>query len=648
MMRPADISKLGRFGLLGALGCLAGWLIGEPFLALALPDAAHGGAPSLVSKPVAPPPSPEFESRLKERDAKTGDIQVSLIWDNRHDLDLHCLPPAPEEEIWFQRRGPSRSGGTLDVDTNAGCQTNVTDRAVENIFWPVGKAPQGEYIVYVNFYTTCPKDVRTAPGGGEVECDYRLSVLAEGRREELKGRIRYDLNDHTRRKVEVYRFRLGPKLRVHAPEKVAVAADGTGKIPFEVERLSMSGPVTVKAEGLPAGLAARAVELPAGATRGELEVTGAKEGDGGAFKLVATTQNLRGETTGALEFTAMSGWSWRLILVLGVWTALLAAGLTVALLAGQNHYLKRPLYSDSLPVAAGGAAAAGFASGAVGQTLLFLFAYAGLAGLGFVAGWALLGLLLGYGVSHFIPNLDRTRATVAGLVGGVVAAVAFLVVSLAADWLGRVVGAAMLGFCVGLMVALVEVAFRRAWLEVKLGGREQITVNLGPEPVSIGSDARACTVFARGAPPLALRYWVRNGAVVCHDHTIVQEQMVAEGDTRNAGTVEVTVRTGAAPAAPAPQPIPLAPSTPTLPDPGSLPAASSPAPARVPALSVPAPAAVASAPVVTIPAPPAPKPVVPKPSAPPLPTAPSAASDTCPTCGRKAANRYCLVCDRKF
>jgi hypothetical protein len=643
MIRATDLQKLGRFGLLGALGCLAGWLIGEPVLALALPDAAAGGAPSLVSKPAPPPPSAEFDARLKERNAQTGDIQISLIWDNRHDLDLHCLPPAPEEEIWFQRRGPSRSGGTLDVDTNAGCERNVSDRAVENIFWPVGKAPQGEYIVYVDFYTTCPKDVRTAPGGGDVECDYRLSVLAEGRREEVKGRARYDLNDQTRRKVEVYRFRLGPKLRVYAPEKVALAADGTGRIPFEVERLSTGGPVTVTAEGLPAGVAAKPVELAAGATRGELDLTGAKTGDGDTFKLVATGENLRGETTGAIEYTAKSGWSWRLILVLGVWTALLAAGLTVALLAGQNHYLKRPLYSDAMPVAVGGAALAGFASGAIGQTLLFLFAYAGLAGLGFVAGWALLGLLVGYGVSHFIPNLDRTRATVAGLVGGVVAAVAFLVVSLAADWLGRVVGAAMLGLCIGLMVALVEAAFRRAWLEIRLGAREQITVNLGPEPVSIGSDARACTVFARGAPHLALRYWVRNGAVVCHDHTQVQEQTVAEGDTRTAGTVEVTVRTGGAPV---PQPVPLTPSAP----------APAPTPARAPAPEPePVLSAVASAPapepaaVVTVPKPAPPRPAAaPKPPAPSIPTAPSAASDTCPVCNRKAANRYCLVCDRKF
>ena len=66
----------------------------------------------------------------------------------------------------------------------------------------------------------------------------------------------------------------------------------------------------------------------------------------------------------------------------------------------------------------------------------------------------------------------------------------------------------ILGFCIGAMVALVEAAFRRAWLEVRFGARETITVTLGAEPVKIGNDAKACTVWARGAAPVALRFFV--------------------------------------------------------------------------------------------------------------------------------------------
>jgi hypothetical protein len=193
----------------------------------------------------------------------------------------------------------------------------------------------------------------------------------------------------------------------------------------------------------------------------------------------------------------------------------------VALLAGQNYYLGKPPFAPArLPLALVilGAAAAGFASGALGQTLYSLFALAGGPSLGFIGhmlGWTLLGGLLGFGVSYFVPNLDAKKAALAGLAGGFLGGLAFALLAMAANVVGRFGGAAILGFCIGLMVAAVEAAFRRAWLEVRFGGREVITVNLGPEPVKVGGDARACTVWARGAEPVALRYWIRVGKVYC-------------------------------------------------------------------------------------------------------------------------------------
>src|SRR4029077_2754800 len=94
------------------------------------------------------------------------------------------------------------------------------------------------------------------------------------------------------------------------------------------------------------------------------------------------------------------------------------------------------------------------------------------------------------------------------------------------DLVGRLIGGLLLGLCIGLMVAVVEAAFRRAWLEVRFGPRETITVNLGPEPVKVGGDGRACTVWARGAPALALRYFVRDGKVICEDAPSRTESVV--------------------------------------------------------------------------------------------------------------------------
>ena len=82
----------------------------------------------------------------------TGDVQVTLRWDAPVDLDLHVTDPAGEE-IWYDYR-TSNSGGNLDVDANAGCNSMMAN-PVENVFWPNGGAPTGKYQVSVVYYTNC-------------------------------------------------------------------------------------------------------------------------------------------------------------------------------------------------------------------------------------------------------------------------------------------------------------------------------------------------------------------------------------------------------------------------------------------------------------------------------------------------------------
>src|SRR5262249_21359380 len=156
------------------------------------------------------------------------------------------------------------------------------------------------------------------------------------------------------------------------------------------------------------------------------------------------------------------------VIVIGIWTALLAVGLSLALLVGQNRYTHRPLFAAGrvpLVLLILGAVVAGFVSGSLGQSLFSALLSIGGGRLRFLIGWVLLGGLLGWGVSFLVANMDRKKAALAGLAGGLLGAAAYFAGSRADDILGRFAGAAALGFCIGLVVAIVEVAFRRAWLE---------------------------------------------------------------------------------------------------------------------------------------------------------------------------------------
>ena len=82
----------------------------------------------------------------------SGNPQITLIWGTVDDLDLHVVEPSGEEIGYGNRT--SDTGGTLDVDSNAGCGS-PDENPVENVFWPVGTASQGNYTVYVDFYRRC-------------------------------------------------------------------------------------------------------------------------------------------------------------------------------------------------------------------------------------------------------------------------------------------------------------------------------------------------------------------------------------------------------------------------------------------------------------------------------------------------------------
>lgn len=73
-----------------------------------------------------------------------GDFQATLTWDTTADLDLWVTDPFGETIIYYNP--DSASGGHLDVDDTNGY-------GPENIFWPPGVAPEGDYLVQVDHFS---------------------------------------------------------------------------------------------------------------------------------------------------------------------------------------------------------------------------------------------------------------------------------------------------------------------------------------------------------------------------------------------------------------------------------------------------------------------------------------------------------------
>lgn len=120
----------------------------------------------------------DLGDRLREAGAKSGDVQISLAWNNGNDLDLHVETPGGEK-IWYNHRNSS-CGGELDVDMNAGGP--ASQKPVENVFWPVGHSPNGKFRVFVDHY---------ANQGGPDPTKYQVTIKVKGTSKSFTGTLRH-------------------------------------------------------------------------------------------------------------------------------------------------------------------------------------------------------------------------------------------------------------------------------------------------------------------------------------------------------------------------------------------------------------------------------------------------------------------------
>ncbi len=243
------------------------------------------------------------------------------------------------------------------------------------------------------------------------------------------------------------------------------------------------------------------------------------------------------------------------VLRIGGWTALLAIGTSLALIAGQNYYLRRRLLTpQQVGMGVAGGLMAGLVAGGVGQLLFIPFAGMPILAIGGrIIGWTILGSVVGGGMSFFVPNLQRGRAVQGGAMGGTAGAIGFLIISaVSGDLVGRLIGAAIIGFFIGLMIALIEQFSRESWLIVYWTPNEQTKINLGSEPVLLGSSENNHIYLrkSQGYPPITAKIYTEGEKIIMEFDEEMKErgmkilkQELHDGEQRKLGDVTLEVRT---------------------------------------------------------------------------------------------------------
>jgi hypothetical protein len=118
---------------------------------------------------------PEFASRLKREGGASGDVRISLLWNNRNDLDLRVTPPSGEQITYQHKR--SACGGHLDIDMNF--RGRMSNQPIENTFWAHGGAPAGTYQVHVMQFNQRDGS----------ETDFRVEVVAGNEVSHFTGHV---------------------------------------------------------------------------------------------------------------------------------------------------------------------------------------------------------------------------------------------------------------------------------------------------------------------------------------------------------------------------------------------------------------------------------------------------------------------------
>ena len=241
-----------------------------------------------------------------------------------------------------------------------------------------------------------------------------------------------------------------------------------------------------------------------------------------------------------------------------LWSIIICLGIAAALLLMQNKMMCKSIVNRSqiLPLLLGSIIGGGLA-GFVAQfgfsiSAQFFMQYkdslvAALTHdiLSRSIAWGVMGGIIAYGMTFFIPNLNKKWSPVGGAIGGFIGCFGFiviyqamLIIGLQSDIPSRLLGMLALGGAIGMCIGIVESICKEAWLIVVYAPKEQTQVNLGKTPVSVGSGVKD-TIYCANVAESQVVFRFDSGQIFCKENG--NERMVKIGDNVNVGSLTIQV-----------------------------------------------------------------------------------------------------------
>jgi hypothetical protein len=229
-----------------------------------------------------------------------------------------------------------------------------------------------------------------------------------------------------------------------------------------------------------------------------------------------------------------------------LWAGIIGIGTAIALQMLQNKYLRKPFLSQSmLKTSISVLILGGFAGGLAQIVFGLTHSISEIVEItSRILCWGIFGLGIGWSVSAFIPNFPKKRALLAGFIGGIIGGAVFrFSFTIFPDSYGRIVGVAILGFFIGLMISYLEEVLREAWLTVVWGKNETTSVALGEKDIILGSSPKADIYLPidKNYPAITAIIGIKNSKVFIENKIDNKQTELRNGSKVSMGSIEVIV-----------------------------------------------------------------------------------------------------------